>query len=513
MNEIIDKPVLTKKDFTPDNEPRWCPGCGDYSILNTIQKVFPELGVPKENFVVVSGIGCSSRFPYYMSTYGFHTLHGRAPTVATGIKTANPELSVWMVTGDGDGLSIGANHLMHLIRRNPDIKVLLFNNRIYGLTKGQYSPTSETGKVTKSSPLGSVETPINPLAFAIASQATFVARTLDNNPKHMTEVFKAAAQHKGLAFIEIFQNCVIFNNKTFDSVYGRENKSEQLLFLEDGKPMIYGANSDKAIVLNGTEPKIIHTQLGDALVHHAQNENPGYAFALAQMSYPEYPTPVGVFRAVEKPTFEDNLHHQIKVAKDQKGEGQLEQLILGNDYWEVKNDGQREVITSSSQGNPALQEEQDIVKERVKEDLRYLKDPIAKVFNTRLEEILHTYGSARCVTVSKETSIKETLALMKRHVLSSIVVLNEGQVVGIVTERDILFKVVNIIEDTENTPVAQIMTPQPESAASWESVAQALHSLGEGGYRHLPVVREGGAIGMISAKGIMHFLHRQALPK
>ena len=513
MNEILEKPPLTKKDFTPDNEPRWCPGCGDYSILNTIQKLFPELGIPKEKFVVVSGIGCSSRFPYYMSTYGFHTLHGRAPTVATGIKAANPDLSVWMVTGDGDGLSIGGNHLMHMLRRNPDIKVLLFNNRIYGLTKGQYSPTSETGKVTKSSPLGSVEAPINPLSFAIASQATFVARTLDNNPKHMTEVFKAAAAHKGLAFIEIFQNCVIFNNKTFDPVYGKENKSEQLLFLEDGQPMVYGANSDKGIVLNGTEPRIVPLQDGAALVHNAKNENPGYAFALAQMNYPDFPTPVGVFRAISKPTFEENLHQQVQSVVARKGEGKLEDLLLGSDYWEVKDDGQRNVVTSAKNESSAAIEEQSIHRERMLSQQMDRGNPMTKVFGTRLEEILHTYGSPNCVTTTKDTPLSEVLKLMKRHLASSVVVMDNKEICGIVTERDILFKVVNIIENLDTTPVSHVMTEMPVSAASWESVAQALHSLGEGSYRHLPVRREGGTIGMITAKGIMNYLHRQVINK
>jgi 2-oxoglutarate ferredoxin oxidoreductase subunit beta len=511
MTEAQPPIKLTKKDFTPDNEPRWCPGCGDYAILNTIQKVFPELGVPKEKFVVVSGIGCSSRFPYYMNTYGFHTLHGRAPTVATGIKASNPDLSVWMVTGDGDGLSIGGNHLMHVLRRNPDIKILLFNNRIYGLTKGQYSPTSEEGKVTKSSPMGSVETPLNPLSFAIAAQASFVARTIDNNPKHMTQIFKAAAAHKGTALIEIFQNCVIFNDKTFESVYGRENRSEQMLFMEDGKPLSYGKALDKGITLNGSKPSIVSAEDSETIIHTVGEENPGYAYALSQMSYPDFPTPVGIFRKVERPTFEDGLHQQIDSAIESKGRGDLSKLILGSDYWEVKDDGKLKV-TSSDNSNDSQTIEEQIGAEHAERAKQDSKDPLSSVFHTRLEEIIHNYGCSSTILVNEQTSLNDTIMTLKRHNVGSVLVGNdEGELVGIFTERDLLFKVVNIIDDQDNTPIKSVMTETPESAASWQTLAQALHSLGEGGYRHLPVIREGGKLGLISAKGIMHYLHRQIL--
>ena len=332
---------LTKKDFVTPNDVRWCPGCGDYAILNAIQRTFPELGVPKEKFVVVSGIGCSSRFPYYMNTYGFHTVHGRAPTVATGVKVANPELSVWMITGDGDGLSIGGNHLLHLLRRNPDVNVLLFNNRIYGLTKGQYSPTSEVGKRTKSTPAGSVDYPVNPLLFALGSEATFVARTSDTDMKHMVETFKAAHAHKGTSFVEIFQNCVIFNNKTWEPVMGRDNKVEQTLFLEEGKPLVFGAERNKGIRLNGLDPEVV--TLGedgvsedDLLVHNPKTANPAYASLLAQMAYPAYPTPLGILRQLEgRETYEDAVCDQIAAAKS-KGEGELQVLLTGNDSWVVE---------------------------------------------------------------------------------------------------------------------------------------------------------------------------------
>ncbi|NQZ59144.1 MAG: 2-oxoacid:ferredoxin oxidoreductase subunit beta, partial [Lentisphaeraceae bacterium] len=252
MSEVAEK-KYTKKDFASKRDVKWCPGCGDYAILASIQKVMADLGRPKEKQVVVAGIGCSSRFPVYMDTFGFHTLHGRGPTVATGAKVANPDLDVWLITGDGDGFSIGGNHMMHVLRRNVDIVILLFNNRIYGLTKGQYSPTSEINKVTKSSPFGSVDAPINPVLFALASQATFVARTYDINPKHMAETFKAARLHKGVSFVEIYQNCVIFNDGAFSDVIDRDHRSAATLELKAGEPMIFGKEKDQCIVFEGLE--------------------------------------------------------------------------------------------------------------------------------------------------------------------------------------------------------------------------------------------------------------------
>ena len=341
MSTTTDYGTLTKKDFVTSNDVRWCPGCGDYAILNAVQRTLPELGIPREKYVVVSGIGCSSRFPYYMNTYGFHTIHGRAPTVATGVKVANPDLSVWMITGDGDGLSIGANHMLHLLRRNLDINVLLFNNRIYGLTKGQYSPTSEVGKKTKSTPAGSVDYPVNPLLFALGSEATFIARTMDTDQKHMVETFKAAQSHKGTSFVEIFQNCVIFNNKTFDSVTGREVRNDQVMFLEDGKPLLYGEGATKGIRINGLKLETIDlggsTSTDDLLVHNQKDPNPAYSTLLAQMSYPEFPTPFGILRQLEgRETYEDSVIGQIKAAQAH-GEGSLQELLTGNNSWIVEN--------------------------------------------------------------------------------------------------------------------------------------------------------------------------------
>ncbi len=327
--------ALTRKDFVTKNDVRWCPGCGDYSILASIQNTFPKLGIPKEKFVIVSGIGCSSRFPYYMETYGFHTLHGRAPTVATGIKVTNPELSVWMVTGDGDGLSIGGNHLMHMVRRNLDIKILLFNNRIYGLTKGQYSPTSAPGLKTKTSPQGSIDRPVNPLEFALASGATFVARTIDRNPKHMQSVFERAAHHKGVSFIEIFQNCVIFNDKTFDNVYKKDVFDDNMLVLEDGQPLLYGKDKDKGIQIVDGQPQKVSAK--DSLnIHESEKASKAYAYALASMESPDFPVPIGVFRQENNvATYEDEVLAQEQAIIDKNGLGDLDTLIKGSDYWEV----------------------------------------------------------------------------------------------------------------------------------------------------------------------------------
>ncbi len=330
-------PALTRKDFVPTCEVRWCPGCGDYAILSSLQRTFPELGVPRENFAIISGIGCSSRFPFYMDTYGFHTIHGRAPSVATGVKVANPDLSVWVITGDGDGLSIGGNHLLHLLRRNLNINVLLFNNRIYGLTKGQYSPTSPVGTKTKTSPTGSVENPLNPVLFALGAEATFVARTVDNNPKHMVETFKAAHEHQGISFVEIFQNCVIFNDSTWESIYGKENREDQMLFLEAGKPLLFGKDKSKGIRLNGLTPEIVDAATaapGEILIHQPDHPSPLYSQLLATMG-PEFPTPMGVIRKIEKPTYESLVAAQTDATVAKKGTGTWQELLQGDSTWTV----------------------------------------------------------------------------------------------------------------------------------------------------------------------------------
>jgi len=330
--------VLKPSDYASDQEVRWCPGCGDYSILAQIKKVLAKLGVDRSKTVFVSGIGCSSRFPYYMNTYGFHGIHGRAPTIATGLKLVRPELNIWIATGDGDGLSIGGNHLMHIIRRNVDVKILLFNNRIYGLTKGQYSPTSEHGKRTKSSPMGAPDYPIRPLSIAIGAEASFVARALDMDPKHLEYVLERAAKHVGTAFVEIYQNCNIFNDGAFSYATDKETRSDTTLQLEHGKPLIFGKDRDKGIRLNGMTPEVVslkNVKQDDLLIHDEKAPDPTLAFLLSRMRYPEFPEPLGVFRAVEAQRYVDNVRQQHEEAVARRGQGDLQALITGSDTWTV----------------------------------------------------------------------------------------------------------------------------------------------------------------------------------
>src|SRR5438309_4386833 len=324
---------LTKKDFVSNQEVRWCPGCGDYAILNNVQKVMRELGIPREKMVFVSGIGCASRFAYYMNTYGFHSIHGRAPAIATGIKSANPELSVWVITGDGDALSIGGNHFMHVLRRNLDINYILFNNRIYGLTKGQYSPTSVLGQRTKSTPMGVIDYPVNPLSLAIASEATFVARSIDIDVKHLGTVVEAAAKHKGVSFLEVYQNCNIFNDGAFDYFAERSVRPDKVLYLEHGRPMIFGKDRNQGIRMKGAHPEVVTISENgiteaDILVHDIHLEDPSVAFMLARMEQPNFPQPVGVFRSVERPSYDQLMSDQIEAAIAKSGPGNLEPWTL-----------------------------------------------------------------------------------------------------------------------------------------------------------------------------------------
>jgi 2-oxoglutarate/2-oxoacid ferredoxin oxidoreductase subunit beta len=322
---------LTMKDFKSDQEVRWCPGCGDYAILAALQSFMPELGIPRERIVFVSGIGCAARFPYYMQTYGMHSIHGRAPAIATGLATARPDLSVWVVTGDGDALSIGGNHLIHALRRNVNFKLLLFNNQIYGLTKGQYSPTSERGKVTKSTPLGSVDHPFNPLSVAIGAEASFVARAIDTDKKELTEVLRAAAEHKGTAFVEVLQNCNIYNDGAFDFV--REDK-ENRIYLRQGEEVRWG---DKGVRLaRDGSAEVVAADDGRLLVHDAAREEPSVAFSLSRLTWETIgAVPMGVFRSVERPTYDGSVAEQIAAAKDSRGDGDLEALLHAGDTWTI----------------------------------------------------------------------------------------------------------------------------------------------------------------------------------
>ncbi|MBE3000408.1 2-oxoacid:ferredoxin oxidoreductase subunit beta [Nocardiopsis sp. HNM0947] len=326
------------KDFKSDQDVRWCPGCGDYAVLAAFQSFLPQLGVPRENIVMVSGIGCSSRFPYYLSTYGVHSIHGRAPAIATGLATSRPDLSVWVVTGDGDGLSIGGNHLIHALRRNVNINVLLFNNRIYGLTKGQYSPTSEAGKVTKSSPVGSLDAPFNPVSLALGAEASFVARTVDSDRKHLTSVLREAADHPGASFVEIYQNCPIFNDDAFEPLKDPAARDTRLLRMEHGEPLMLG--EDRGVFAGGFGGLEVDEVTDDnrdrVITHDAHRDDPGYAFALSRLDLPAFEhVPVGVFRKVRRPVYDELVNEQITDARAERGDGELASLLSSGDTWTV----------------------------------------------------------------------------------------------------------------------------------------------------------------------------------
>jgi 2-oxoglutarate ferredoxin oxidoreductase subunit beta len=344
MAENTSLPVYSKKDFESGVDPRWCPGCGDFSIINQVQKALPAVGKKREDIVFISGIGCSSRFPYYMNNYGMHTLHGRAPSFASGLKVSRPDLMVWIVTGDGDALAIGGNHFIHAMRRNIDLKLLLFNNRIYGLTKGQVSPTSELGKKTKTTPHGSPDAPFNPPALALGAGATFVARSIDVEGAHMGAVLKAAAEHKGSCFTEIYQNCPVFNDGAYTSITEKAVKADALLRMEHGKPLLFGKDNKKGIRFNAQSAELEVVTIGengvtekDILVHDVKREDPTIAFMMANLSLkPGFPTPIGVFRDVKRPTAEDLTWDMINAAKSKKGDVDVTKLLAGGDTWQIK---------------------------------------------------------------------------------------------------------------------------------------------------------------------------------
>lgn len=343
MNTIVSEPqILTARDFATDQEVRWCPGCGDYSILAQVQKVMPALGIPKENIVIISGIGCSSRFPYYMDTFGMHSIHGRAVAIASGLKAARPELSVWIVSGDGDSMSIGGNHTIHMLRRNFDVNMMVFNNQIYGLTKGQYSPTSEEHKITKSSPYGSIDHPFNPLALAMGADASFVARSMDRDPKHLQQILMRSYLHKGASFVEIYQNCNIFNDGAFEIFTEKGSKPEETLFLEQGKPLLFGAAHDKGIKLDGFKPVVVKLGNGisaDDLWIHDEKDFYKAQILVRMFDFPtqpgHLPRPFGVFYETERECYEDVMTMQIEEVTATKGKGNLDKLLRGKEVWEI----------------------------------------------------------------------------------------------------------------------------------------------------------------------------------
>ena len=341
--DLIPKADATQsaKDFKSDQEVRWCPGCGDYSILSNVQGFLPELGLARENIVFISGIGCSSRFPYYMNTFGMHSIHGRAPAIATGLAATRPDLSIWVITGDGDALSIGGNHLIHALRRNVNLKILLFNNRIYGLTKGQYSPTSEQGKITKSTPEGSLDYSFNPVSLALGAEATFVARTIDSDRKHMTEVLRAAANHEGTALVEIYQNCNIFNDGAWEPMKDSDTRDDVMMRLEHGQPIRFGKDMEKGVIrtADGHIAVADVAEVGeDAIIRHdAHAKDPGLAFALSRLSNPRtlQNTPIGVFRDINRPSYDRLVREQLAEVQEKHGVGDLQSLLNGGDTWTV----------------------------------------------------------------------------------------------------------------------------------------------------------------------------------
>lgn len=508
-----ERPKLTKRDFVTSSDVRWCPRCGDYAILSAVQKVFPELGIPRENFVVVSGIGCSSRFPYYINTYGFHTIHGRAPAIATGVKVANKDLNVWVVTGDGDGLSIGGNHLMHCLRRNLNVTILLFNNRIYGLTKGQYSPTSELGKKTKTTPMGSIDHPINPLCFAIAAEATFVARAMDTNPKHMASVFKSAAEHKGVSFVEIFQNCVIFNDKAFEDISGREVRDDRLLILEQGKPLIFGKDRNLGIRMNGLNPEVV--RLGengvtekDLVVHNENDPDPTYAYLLTQMQYPDFPTPMGIFRSVEgRSSYDEELEKQTEEFVANKGKPNLQVLLNGSEFWEVGQDG--EDIRGGQ--NASMRDEENFIEKSVSEERKdYLvkirAHPTFKIMREPLLDVI-LFSDVQKSSIDISRPIAEAIEMFEKdRRISAILVYDKDVFKGILCERDILMHVVLKDIDRNIFPVDKVFTNrEPKVLEDHMRIGYAFNQMALGGCRYLPVSHKGEII-LISIKDVLAFI-------
>ena len=511
MTVSESKTPLTRKDFASDLAVRWCPGCGDYAILSQVQKTLPELGVPRENIVIISGIGCSSRFPYYMNAYGIHSIHGRAPTLATGLKCARPELTIFVVTGDGDGLSIGGNHFLHALRRNIDINILLFNNRIYGLTKGQYSPTSEIGKKTKSSPDGSIDNPINPIGVAIGAETSFIARTVDNFQKHMADVIHRAAEHKGAALVEVAQNCKIFNDGAWKHLTDPDTKADQVLFLEHGKPMIFGKAGEKGIRLNGLTPEVVDVaEVGEEnlLVHDETAAEPTLAYFLSRMGPPYFPTPVGVFRSIDKPVYDQALMAKVDAARAGDPPG-LNELFRQEENWAVPArdvDGV-ECPCCGTVNLPGANECETCLtslthEERSAAEVRQLLE--ASLY----EDTVADLEPAAPVTVSEATTVREAFGIMKERAIGSVVVVDEdGRLAGLFTERHILALVADEDAGAADGRVGDLMTRDPETTAMDSSLAEVIHRLTVSDLRYLPILDDAGRpVSIVAARDIVDFL-------
>ncbi|MBX7234278.1 MAG: CBS domain-containing protein [Caldilineales bacterium] len=498
---------LTRKDFVSDQTVRWCPGCGDYAILAQMQKVLPDLGIPREKIVFISGIGCSSRFPYYMETYGVHSIHGRAPTLATGLKVANPELSIWVITGDGDGLSIGGNHLVHACRRNVDIKIILFNNRIYGLTKGQYSPTSPQGLKTKSSPMGTVEQPLNPLSVALASEATFIARTIDVMGAHMADVLTAAAKHRGAAFVEIFQNCVIFNDNTWEPYSERQVRDDNNLYLENGKPMLFGKNSDRGIVMGKTGLEVV--SLGDRYTVEDLTIHDTSSVSLAWMlSRLEYPMPIGVILDVAKPVFGDALWGQVERAKAVRGQGDLHKLFTASDTWVVEDrqDGSNGHHQARVIGGMDASLDEEYV------DRLWDGEGRGNELEERLAGMtLDDMHPRAPILVETSARLDHAISLMQQHNIGCLLVTSaDRHIAGILTEGDVLSRIAGQVRDLHSVTVGEYMTHRPTLLAMDTPLVEALHLMSTHGFRHLPIVDVNHLpVGVISVRDVVHFLSAQ----
>jgi 2-oxoglutarate ferredoxin oxidoreductase subunit beta len=502
---------LTRRDFTSDQAVRWCPGCGDYAILAQIQKTLPDLGIPRENIVFISGIGCSSRLPYYMNTYGIHSIHGRAPTLATGLKCARPELQVWVTTGDGDALAIGGNHFLHALRRNIDINLVLFNNRIYGLTKGQYSPTSEIGKRTKSSPDGSIENPVNPIGVAIGAEASFIARTVDSFQKHMAGVLGRAARHSGAALIEVAQNCKIFNNGGWAHLTDPDIKADNVLFLEHGEQMRFGKSMEKGIRLNGLTPEVVDAADVDErelLVHDECATEPTLAYFLSRMGPPDFPTPVGVFRAVQKPVYDQQLMSQVQAARE-RHPSDLNALYRQGETWAVPAaalDGTRcplcehpnlpgadeceLCLASLTDEEPSAAEAQDRIVRSLRED--------------RVEQL----KPAKAASVRETETVETALRVMRDGRIGCVLVTGEeGRITGVFTERDVLTRVAAEGLDPAKAKVREVMTSNPETVKPDHPLAHVVHLMMVGDLRYLPLVDDrGSAAGVITSRGLIDYI-------
>jgi 2-oxoglutarate ferredoxin oxidoreductase subunit beta len=507
MAEATATTQLTRKDFVSDQEVRWCPGCGDYAILAQMQRIMPDLGIPREKIVFVSGIGCSSRFPYYMNTYGIHSIHGRAPTLATGLKVANPDLHVWVITGDGDGLSIGGNHMLHVLRRNVDLNIILFNNRIYGLTKGQYSPTSLPGHKTKSSPMGSVEQSFNPISVAIGAEATFVARSVDRDTKHMGQILTRAAAHKGTSFVEIYQNCNIFNDGAWAHVTEAETRDDHTLILEDGQPMIFGKDKDRGIRLNGLCPEVV--QLGNGvteknlLVHDEQAEGPELAYLLSRLGPPKFPVPLGIFRSIERPTYEAQVVAQGEQAREERGPGDLSTLYHASDTWIVPEDSgwippeQRRKV--SMEVSPSAPNYTDSIHDE--------EDPESEL-QALMANRIATLDLPEPECVKADTPLVDAVALMQEKNLGCLLVTgDDGKVDGIFAQGDIFSQVARRDMDMNTTTVGSLMTPNPTTLSRSAAIGHVLHMMAIHGFRHIPIVnREGKPVALASFKSVLGFL-------